>query len=254
MKLFLWLAVMSAFSTVSAAHEKVESASDQRKLSQMGNYYPGGSYYGNHMGFYGPGYYPGYYPGGGWQGGYYPQYPYYPPPYYPRPQPPSPPTPSRPVYTIEQCEAAGGVVVGDPGDGRTTRPDYVCESSGMPPLGTIDFASSGFIEGGACCGSGGGGSGWWNPWNPWNPYPPYYPPHFPRPPTPSPPGDGTSSCAWPKIYNSCGSACAPTCAVPNPVQCTLQCVEGCFCPQGWVLDEASDACVHFSQCPMHRRD
>ena len=48
-------------------------------------------------------------------------------------------------------------------------------------------------------------------------------------------------------FNSCGSACPPTCGNPNPI-CTRQCVPGCQCPRGTVLDEEQNECVRPNQC------
>ncbi|XP_025015942.1 von Willebrand factor-like [Tetranychus urticae] len=50
------------------------------------------------------------------------------------------------------------------------------------------------------------------------------------------------SCPNPKIYNKCGSACAPTCAAPKPEACAQVCVEGCFCPEGTLLNSSGE-CV-----------
>ncbi len=52
----------------------------------------------------------------------------------------------RPSWSGEQCAEAGGQVVGDPGDGRTHRPDFRCES-GEAPAATVSVG----IEGGVCC-------------------------------------------------------------------------------------------------------
>lgn len=54
--------------------------------------------------------------------------------------------------TAARCEAAGGKVVGDIGDGATHRPDYKCES-GKAPLGSIvgDDGKAVGIEGSVCC-------------------------------------------------------------------------------------------------------
>ena len=46
----------------------------------------------------------------------------------------------------------------------------------------------------------------------------------------------------------CGTACPPTCKNPNPY-CTRQCVAGCQCPHGTVLDESTDRCVAEQECP-----
>ena len=52
----------------------------------------------------------------------------------------------------EECEAQGGNVVGDIGDGATQRADYVCPS-GKPPLGKITPPAGGPVpvEGAVCC-------------------------------------------------------------------------------------------------------
>ncbi|KAM9245736.1 von Willebrand factor [Leptosomus discolor] len=57
-------------------------------------------------------------------------------------------------------------------------------------------------------------------------------------------------CEW--RYNSCGPACPITCQHPQPLQCPLQCVEGCHvhCPAGKILDELSLDCVSPENCPM----
>lgn len=58
----------------------------------------------------------------------------------------------RPVLTAEQCEASGGAVVGDIGDGAVHRADYVC-ASGAKPTGSIQAPEGGPIgvEGAVCC-------------------------------------------------------------------------------------------------------
>src|SRR5690242_15352611 len=43
---------------------------------------------------------------------------------------------ARPSMTAQDCEAAGGTVVGDIGDGAIHRPEYVC-ASGVAPTGSI---------------------------------------------------------------------------------------------------------------------
>lgn len=59
---------------------------------------------------------------------------------------------SRPSLSSEQCEAQGGSVVGDIGDGATQRPGYVCPS-GKPPTASIAAPAGGpvNIEGAVCC-------------------------------------------------------------------------------------------------------
>ena len=58
---------------------------------------------------------------------------------------------ARPL-TSAACLEMAGTIVGDPGDGRIHRPDYVCEN-GQPPLGPIEFAEGQPIpvEGAVCC-------------------------------------------------------------------------------------------------------
>ena len=65
---------------------------------------------------------------------------------------PMQPDADRPLLTMAQCAEMGALIVGDPGDGRVHRPDYVCEG-GVPPLGTIQFEAreSISIEGSVCC-------------------------------------------------------------------------------------------------------
>jgi hypothetical protein len=66
------------------------------------------------------------------------------------------PEPTRESLTSAECQAKGGTVVGDIGDGAIHRPDYRCES-GQPPLGTIQ-AEAGepvAVEGSVCCPAGG---------------------------------------------------------------------------------------------------
>jgi hypothetical protein len=54
--------------------------------------------------------------------------------------------------TAEECEASGGTVVGDIGDGAIHRPEYLCPS-GKRPSGSIRAPEGGpiAIEGSVCC-------------------------------------------------------------------------------------------------------
>jgi hypothetical protein len=65
---------------------------------------------------------------------------------------PVPGTTDRKALAQTECEAQGGSVVGDIGDGATQRADYVCPS-GKPPLGNIAPPAGGPmpIEGAVCC-------------------------------------------------------------------------------------------------------
>ena len=51
-------------------------------------------------------------------------------------------------------------------------------------------------------------------------------------------------------FTMCGTACPPTCEAPNPGLCTEQCVIGCQCPKGLILDEENDRCVMKKDCGM----
>lgn len=64
----------------------------------------------------------------------------------------APPT-ERPQLTTTECEAQGGKVIGDIGDGAIHRPDYRCPGTGAPPSGAIVAEPGGPIasEGAVCC-------------------------------------------------------------------------------------------------------
>ncbi|KAG7521790.1 von Willebrand factor [Solea senegalensis] len=64
------------------------------------------------------------------------------------------------------------------------------------------------------------------------------------------PSTGEELCQW--RYNACGPACPITCQHPDPLQCSLTCVEGCHpsCPPGQLLDEVALRCVAPSQCQV----
>ena len=59
----------------------------------------------------------------------------------------------RPGLTAAACEAEGGQVVGDIGDGAVHRPEYRCADSGEAPIGSIVADPGGpvAIEGAVCC-------------------------------------------------------------------------------------------------------
>lgn len=68
--------------------------------------------------------------------------------------PGAPPAPtSRDGITASDCEARGGTVVGDIGDGAIHRPDYRCPATNEPPLGSIEPEPGGpiAVEGSVCC-------------------------------------------------------------------------------------------------------
>ena len=49
-------------------------------------------------------------------------------------------------------------------------------------------------------------------------------------------------------YTECGTACPIACRNPNPAPCAPDCVPGCQCPLGTVLDEENNKCVE--HCPI----
>jgi hypothetical protein len=59
---------------------------------------------------------------------------------------------ARPPLTAQACEASGGTLVGDIGDGAIHRPEYRCPN-GAKPSGSIRAAEAGpiAIEGSVCC-------------------------------------------------------------------------------------------------------
>jgi hypothetical protein len=57
-----------------------------------------------------------------------------------------PPADGAAFLTPEACEACGGMIIGDPGDGRTHEEDFRCPN-GSRSLGSVAYG----IEGGACC-------------------------------------------------------------------------------------------------------
>lgn len=75
----------------------------------------------------------------------------------PEPAPPGgelPEPASRDSISAADCEAQGGTVVGDIGNGAIHKPDYVCPETGVAPLGSIAPAEGEPVatEGAVCCG------------------------------------------------------------------------------------------------------
>lgn len=66
---------------------------------------------------------------------------------------PAPEGEAKPGLTASACEAQGGKVVGDIGDGAVHRPEYRCPDSGEAPIGSIVADPGGpvAIEGAVCC-------------------------------------------------------------------------------------------------------
>ena len=50
------------------------------------------------------------------------------------------------------------------------------------------------------------------------------------------------------VHKECGMPCPQTCQNKNQKStCEAHCVDGCFCPEGLVLN--GDHCVHEEECP-----
>ncbi|XP_072174259.1 scavenger receptor cysteine-rich domain-containing protein DMBT1-like [Diadema setosum] len=63
------------------------------------------------------------------------------------------------------------------------------------------------------------------------------------------------TCPSGMTYNRCGTACPATCDNPGPQICTRQCVAGCFCPAGTVLEQpGGQRCVPLEECPSGPED
>ncbi|XP_040183081.1 von Willebrand factor-like isoform X2 [Rana temporaria] len=64
--------------------------------------------------------------------------------------------------------------------------------------------------------------------------------------------DGDAECPPDQVYNECGSACYSPCGGRDPdVECTQQCVPGCFCKPGFMFLEGSNEtkCVPCNPTP-----
>ena len=54
-------------------------------------------------------------------------------------------------------------------------------------------------------------------------------------------------CIGERVYKECGTRCQPTCSnFESPPECSPDCAEGCFCPDGQVLN--GGACVDADTC------
>jgi len=63
-----------------------------------------------------------------------------------------------------------------------------------------------------------------------------------------PPPPPTSGCGQNAERRTCGSACAPTCANPQPgPTCVLPCIDSCFCKDGY-LKTSNGLCVRPEEC------
>ena len=53
-------------------------------------------------------------------------------------------------------------------------------------------------------------------------------------------------CPKNMIFDFCGTACPPTCSERKSKICIQVCIMGCFCKDGYVLD--NDICIPVNQC------
>ncbi|KAM0736164.1 Chymotrypsin inhibitor [Formica fusca] len=54
-------------------------------------------------------------------------------------------------------------------------------------------------------------------------------------------------CGVNEVFNSCGSSCPSTCQNPVPPVCTLACIPGCDCIQGYVRN-GENRCIATQNC------
>ena len=60
-------------------------------------------------------------------------------------------------------------------------------------------------------------------------------------------GAVTEPCGENEEYSYCGSACPEQCGIYE-YGCIELCVPGCFCKEGFILDEAGEACIKRGAC------
>ncbi|KAH6991134.1 cysteine-rich/TIL venom protein 2 precursor [Ilyonectria sp. MPI-CAGE-AT-0026] len=63
----------------------------------------------------------------------------------------------------------------------------------------------------------------------------------------SPLQEKPTKCPKNQVYTECGTACPLRCGQPPPEACTMQCVIGCQCKPGFLLN-SSGSCVPPSCC------
>uniref|UniRef100_A0A7R9ZD63 TIL domain-containing protein n=1 Tax=Pseudictyota dubia TaxID=2749911 RepID=A0A7R9ZD63_9STRA len=62
-----------------------------------------------------------------------------------------------------------------------------------------------------------------------------------------------TTCAANEVYQTCGTACPATCSTKDAIRpCIAMCVQGCFCEDGYVRDDDTDACVRSEDCPAEQ--
>ncbi|KAG0426119.1 hypothetical protein HPB47_026750, partial [Ixodes persulcatus] len=56
-------------------------------------------------------------------------------------------------------------------------------------------------------------------------------------------------CGPGEEYQTCGTACPRVCGVPRSGACTYQCVIGCACKPGFILERPKGKCIPEKNCP-----
>ncbi|RAH58777.1 chymotrypsin inhibitor-like protein [Aspergillus piperis CBS 112811] len=55
------------------------------------------------------------------------------------------------------------------------------------------------------------------------------------------------NCGSNEVFHTCGTSCVATCSEPNPASCTLACIPGCECEEGYIRNDAYK-CVLPTDC------
>uniref|UniRef100_A0A0M3J5U6 TIL domain-containing protein n=1 Tax=Anisakis simplex TaxID=6269 RepID=A0A0M3J5U6_ANISI len=57
-----------------------------------------------------------------------------------------------------------------------------------------------------------------------------------------------TECGPNEQFNVCGTACPRICGRDKPEICTKNCVQGCFCKDGYIRDPEDEVCIPETQC------
>ncbi|KAL3287451.1 hypothetical protein HHI36_001922 [Cryptolaemus montrouzieri] len=64
--------------------------------------------------------------------------------------------------------------------------------------------------------------------------------------------DCPKTCSKPNFFwDDCGSRCPITCKYRKPRPCVRICQPGCFCKNGFILNEDTKECVKEDECPKN---